>query len=280
MPTIEIRFSFGEKEHCPDLYTPFLFDYGCDGLVEGEEEGTLLAYIQSDRFDRSAFLAQLRERHPGCTLPGLSFRNIRDINWNKAWEESYKPVLIAGSVFVRAPFHEKGSNHELEVVISPRMSFGTGHHETTRLMAGVLLSTDLAGRKVIDVGCGTGILGIIAALRGAASVTAVDSDPHATENTIENFGLNNLTGFTVVTTRLETVDAGDYDVVMANISRNVIYERMDRLTGIAGKNALLLLSGFLEKDARIIAGRAGSYGWTQVNQEALNDWSMLVFSRE
>ncbi len=274
MPYIEIKLrSTGTDTPPLDLYIPFLFDCGCEGLVE--EEGRLLAYIRSDLFDRTRFENNILDYSPGTGQPVISYEHIADKNWNAEWERAYEPIIISETCMVRAPFHDPQDGYLYEVIISPRMSFGTGHHETTRLIAGELLGMDLSGKKVIDLGCGTGILAILSAMKGANPVTAIDLDENAVQNALENFRLNSLDNIRAVCKGLDQLDETGYDMIMANINRNVLYEHMDKIAGIAGKNALLLLSGVYEADTRSITERAGSFGWEQEKIGILNNWALI-----
>ena len=274
MPYIEIKLtSTGTGTSGPDLYIPFLFDIGCEGLLETDEG--LLAYIQSDRFDRTRFGNSMRDYYPEGRQPAVSCRDIRDRNWNEEWEKAYEPVAIGKECLIRAPWHDPVQGYGHNVIISPRMSFGTGHHETTRLMSEEILGMDLSGKKVIDLGCGTGILAIIASLQGARSVTAIDHDEQAVQNTRENIGLNCLDNIRTRCMALDQVDETGYDLVMANINRNVLHRHMDKITGIAGKNALLLLSGIYTSDVPGIISAAGSCHWEQEKVTSLNNWVMI-----
>jgi len=274
VPYIEISLRLTATDTSSlDLYIPFLFDCGCEGLVE--KEGCLLAYISSDLFDRTRFENNILDYLPGSSHPSISYKHVPDKNWNEEWEKAYEPVVIAESCLVRAPFHDQGEGYRYEVIISPRMSFGTGHHETTRLIAGEVLEMDLTGKKVIDLGCGTGILAILSAMKGASQVTAIDLDENAVQNALENFRLNSLDNIKAVSMGLDQLDETEYDMIMANINRNVLYEHMDKITGIAGKNALLLLSGVYKDDVSSISERAGDFGWDEERVTVLNKWAMI-----
>jgi ribosomal protein L11 methyltransferase len=274
VPYIEIKLTpTGTDTPSPDLYIPFLFEIGCEGLLETDEG--LLGYIQSDRFDRRCFEDGLRNYYREDRQPAVSFRAIRDKNWNEEWEKAYEPVAIGNECLIRAPWHNPAGGFTHQVIISPRMSFGTGHHETTRLICEEILGMDLSGKKVIDLGCGTGILAIISSFRGARSVTAIDHDEQAVQNTLENIRLNRLDNIRAACMALDRIDETGYDLVMANINRNVLHGHMDKITGIAGKNALLLLSGIYRADVPGIIAEAGSNNWQQENVASLNNWAMI-----
>ena len=202
------------------------------------------------------------------------FEDIEAENWNAVWESDFEEVEVRGEVLIRAPFHEERADYQgLEVIIQPKMSFGTGHHCTTQLMIEALLDSDIEGRRVLDMGSGTGVLAIVAAKLGAAGVLAVEIDDMAEESVRENIGLNG------VIDRVESV-CGDakaiegraFDVVLANINRNILLADMETYAKTLSKGGELIMSGFLEEDVEILTQKAESLGARLIEKLSCGEW--------
>jgi ribosomal protein L11 methyltransferase len=193
-------------------------------------------------FDLDAVMASLPE---GIDQPDI--RRIREENWNAQWESSFDPVVIPGRLSVRAMFHKPVEGVEREIVITPKMSFGTGHHATTSLMLEEMLNIPFSGKDVLDFGTGTGVLAILASMAGAKRVMAIDNDPWSMENAAENAAVNGCTNINLsLTDQLPQTDR--FDIILANINRNVILSNTGQLCSLLRPNGILLLSGLLESD--------------------------------
>lgn len=173
---------------------------------------------------------------------------IKGQNWNEIWESNFHPILVDDFCSIRADFHSPPENVRFDLVINPKMAFGTGHHETTRMMIRAMEHLDFEDKKVFDFGCGTGILAILAAKMGASAVEAIDIEEAAFQNSLENCEKNNVSNVEAHTGVLSDVRGGNFDVILANINRNVILESLSALKTSLNKNGYLLISGFLQED--------------------------------
>jgi ribosomal protein L11 methyltransferase len=203
----------------------------------------------------------------------FEINNLPDINWNEDWERSYEPVLVENICAIIAPFHEKPST-EYSILIEPKMSFGTGHHETTRLMLRHIYNLDLNGKNILDMGCGTGVLGIFALMRGASKCTAIDIDEWACKNSVENFVRNgfNKTQFTVIQGDSEAIPSARFPVILANINRNILLSDMSKYSSVLEPGGYLILSGILSTDRDSILESAGRVGLSAESELNENNW--------
>ncbi|MGB5322022.1 50S ribosomal protein L11 methyltransferase [Lutimonas sp.] len=203
-------------------------------------------------------------------------KEIEQVNWNEEWEKNFEPIVVADQVSVRAPFH-KNPGLQYDIVIEPKMSFGTGHHETTHLMIQHLMELDLHGKKVLDMGCGTGILAIFAEMKGAASVDAIDIDNWCYENSLENVERNNCHHISVFEGDSSLLKSSAYDVIIANINRNILLQDMPVYTDSLKENGILLLSGFYTEDIEKINASAETNGLKQDKKLTRNNWVGLKY---
>lgn len=203
-------------------------------------------------------------------------KEIEQVNWNEEWEKNFEPIVVADQVSVRAPFH-KNPGLQYDIVIEPKMSFGTGHHETTHLMIQHLMELDLHGKKVLDMGCGTGILAIFAEMKGAASVDAIDIDNWCYENSLENVERNNCHHISVFEGDSSLLKSSAYDVIIANINRNILLQDMSVYTDSLKENGILLLSGFYTEDIEKINASAEVNGLKQDKKLTRNNWVGLKY---
>ena len=215
-----------------------------------------------------------------CMLPASDknpilareLKHIKTINWNEEWERHFEPIQVDDQVHIRAPFHEPQPHMPYEIVIEPKMSFGTGHHETTRLVVRWMLETDMTNTSVLDMGCGTGILAILAAKMGAARVVAIDNYMFAYENTLDNLERNGLPG--VVARHGDAGILGDevFDIILANITRNVLLEDMKAYHSVLRPGGLLFVSGFLQIDKQLIVDHASRLGFLCEGEKTIDNW--------
>lgn len=205
---------------------------------------------------------------------------IPDQNWNEVWEKNYfKPLLIGGRCLVRAPFHTDYEPAEFELVIEPKMAFGTGNHETTTQMAEQIMEMDLAGKTVLDMGCGTGILGMMASLMGAKSVMAIDIDTWSFESTVENARLNNITNLEAKLGDASLLGDESYEVIFANIHKNVIISDLPAYEKVLQPGGQLYLSGFYTHDMPEVKQRAESLGLQETGFHEKNNWVVYSFRK-
>ncbi len=239
------------------------------------DDGGLSAYIQSDDWVEG-MLEQVQILSSDEVEFEVERENIEQVNWNEEWEKNFEPIEVQGKVSVRAPFHS-GKELEYNIVIEPKMSFGTGHHETTHLMIEHLLEIDLEGKKVLDMGCGTGILAIFSEMRGASEVEAIDIDPWCYENSVENAARNNCRKIKVFEGDASLLKEQQFDVVIANINRNILLEDMSSYVRCLKPGGLLLLSGFYVEDMEQIGRKARELGLKLLDEKERNRWVGLKY---
>ncbi len=271
MEHVKISFvtdSAGQSE----ILVAVLSEMGYEGFEE--TEGELLAYIGSDKFDALELDAVVAPM-------GVEYTSIKIAtqNWNALWESNFQPVQIDDFCIIRADFHEKGAEIDYDIVITPKMSFGTGHHSTTRLVIRMMKDMDLAGKDVLDFGTGTGVLAIFAEMRGAKSVFAIDNDIWPVENTKENIVRNNCNRITAELGSLDTVMPSEYDIILANINRHILLQYMGLLYEQTKKGGYLVMSGLLFEDEAIIceAAIAAGFIFEQLLEE--HTWIALRFNK-
>ncbi len=252
-----------------DLLIAQLSEIGFDGFEEAEKN--LKAFIPENDFIEEA-VKEIATSH------NLSFSQsvIEETNWNAVWESNFQPVIVDDFVAIRADFHEPITGVEHEIVITPKMSFGTGHHATTFMMIQQMKEIDFNGKTVFDFGTGTGILAILAEKLGAAKIVAVDYDEWSIENAEENLKRNNCSKF-----ELKKADNAasqeQYDIILANINKNVILDNFPSLVKLLAPNGVLLLSGLLETDETDILTEAGKYPLIFNEKIASNKWMAIRF---
>lgn len=209
-----------------------------------------------------------------------TMESIPDQNWNEVWEQNYfEPILIDETCLVRAPFHHDHPSAPVEIIINPRMAFGTGNHETTWLMIKTMSAMALENAEVLDMGCGSGILSVYASKKGASRVTAVDIDEWSFENTLENCELNDCHNVEVLLGDAALLPGRSFDVILANIQRNVLLQDMETYRDALRLGGKLLMSGFYRSDLDQISERAGSLGMVPVEFRERSEWCAALFAR-
>lgn len=258
-----------------DVLSATLADVGFESFME--QPGGIAAYIQKDLYDEHA----LRQALDDFPLPDAridyDFLEAEDRDWNEEWERNFfQPIIIGNRCVVHSTFHHDVPQAEYDITIDPQMAFGTGHHETTGLIINELLDTDLAGRDVLDMGCGTSILAILARMRGAARCTAIDIDDWCVRNSVENIRLNRLDGINVSQGDASSLaDKGPFDVIIANINRNILLNDMQSYAARMRQGALLLMSGFYADDIPLIEAEARRLGLQPGGHREQNRWAMV-----
>lgn len=254
-----------------------LSDAGYEGFEEGED--SLKAFIPSENFNESVLQETAAHYQAGYTTAV-----INETNWNAAWESGFQPVIVEQEATnlpwagIRAHFHAPIPGLTYEIVITPKMSFGTGHHATTYLMMQQMETMELTGKTVFDFGTGTGVLAILAEKMGASSVLAVDIDDWSIENAGENIQANGCRAISVL--QADTVPAnGPFQIILANINKNVILDQMPVLASGLAAGGTLLLSGLLTADEEEIVNAAAGHSLTLQKKSVRNNWIALRFSR-
>jgi ribosomal protein L11 methyltransferase len=275
MEYIEVIIS-GVSEENAGILTAEMCEFGFDSFTE-ENGGVFSAYIPLESFDIMPIANFLEQKSANL---GFTYKveKIASRNWNQEWESSYQPVRI-GSCYIRAPFHEMDPGAETELIIEPKMSFGTAHHETTRLMIETMLTLSFGGCAVLDMGTGTGVLGILAAKLGAKPVVAIDNDEWSFLNAKENALRNNVDGILVIQGDAADIPAGKYRFVFANINRNVLLRDIPLYNRYLEVEGELILSGFYEEDLDIITEKTAGLGLVMVSRVALNHWVAIRFKK-
>jgi len=278
-----------------DILTAELAEIGFDSF--NEEENTLLAYITETAFDEKA-IHNLIGRYTELKDLFWSVTPMPEQNWNAIWESSYEPVLVAGRCYIRAPFHppfdamkqeapgrrEEGRGKQdpgcgYEIIIEPKMSFGTAHHETTSMMIEALLEENLQGQRVLDMGCGTGVLAILAHKMGAGEVEAIDNDPWAFENAKENIMKNNAVSIHVIQGDVDAIPEKPFNLILANINRNILIEQIPEYETVLEEGGRILVSGFYSEDLPVIEACAMKSGLSLSGFMSKNNWVAAKFSR-
>jgi len=255
-----------------EILTAWLADYPFESFEQ--EADSLKAYIPQERL--ADCKAEVDALLAAEGIDGARYVAIETQNWNALWESNFHPVDIDGRIYIRAPFHAPHPDAALEVVIMPKMSFGTGHHATTHLMAAALADMELRGLSGLDMGSGTGVLAIIAVLRGAAHMDAVDIDEWADANCRENIAANGAADrIDPILGDCSAIEGRSYDFVLANINRNILLADMPRYAATLSAGGHLLMSGILERDVEGIVARAGEIGFDHVSTRTRDGWAMV-----
>ncbi len=259
-----------------ELLTALLSHEGYEGFVDNET--FLQVYIPLDLFNKDILVEILEQLHIDPT--SIKENTIAPQNWNAQWESSFQPVTIADTIYIRAPFHEAKEHIKYDLVIQPKTTFGTGHHDTTSLMMESMLNTDFNQAQVFDYGCGTGILSVLAMKLGAASVFANDIDDWASENVEENLQLNNVIGVTYKQGDINLAKGNLYDITLANINKNVLLSTMPHMAALIKPQGLLLMSGFYIQDVEAIHEAAANQGLTKLYQKSTDrEWTTLTYQK-
>lgn len=229
-----------------------LHESGFEGFIE--TEAGIVGYILSDSYEKLDLKQMQFINNPDYGPVTIEKEFILDKNWNELWESNYEPALINNEILVRAPFHKDTGKYRYELIIEPKMSFGTGHHATTALMCEQMLKINMVNKEVLDMGCGTGILGILAAIMKAKTVMAVDINEWACENVKENAGRNGIENMCICMGSIEQAEGKNFHVILANISKKILTEQIPVFSKMLVKNGTLLISGILIDDLQEING--------------------------
>ena len=269
---IAYDFNVSPKEPATEMLIAQLGYVGFESFVE--QDYGVTAYIQKQEWN-SKILEDVFMLNSNEFNITFEYNEIAQTNWNEEWEKNFNPIQVDDLVSIRAPFHTNPSL-QFDIVIEPKMSFGTGHHETTHMMVQHLLALDLDTKKVLDMGCGTGILAIFAEMKGAKPIDAIDIDRWCYENSLENIQRNNCNHITVYEGDASVLKE-KYDVIIANINRNILLSDMKTYTDCLNENGVLLLSGFYKEDIVIIEDEVTKHGLTFEKMIQRNNWVALKY---
>jgi len=272
MDYIEVNFKIDTNSPEMEILMAQLAEIGYESFMESEDD--LLAYVQVDNFSESLLAEMIKSSQ---SQPMYSFKTIQEQNWNEVWESNYDPVTVKDQVYIRAPFHETKPAIKYEILVNPKMSFGTAHHETTSLMIELMLGEEMNGKKVLDMGCGTGILAILSEMMGAAKVDAIDNDEWAYNNSLENVEKNNCEKIYVQLGDVSALKTVEYNFILANINRNVLLKDIAMYATHMVQNGILLLSGFYTEDLDLIESSANNNNLSLDYNLVKNNWVAARF---
>ena len=275
MNYIEYDFTVSPTEMGAEILMAELAEVGFDSF-EDTPTG-IKAYIPKDSWNEHILQDIYLLSNPEFTI-SYQITEIEQVNWNEEWEKNFSPIVVEDLCTVRANFHPV-PNTRYDIVITPKMSFGTGHHETTYMMLQQLLPLSLEDAKVLDMGCGTGILAIMAALRGAHDITAIDIDPWCVENATENVQQNDCSFITIKEGDVSLIAGEQYNLILANINRNILLSDIPAYTQALLPQGLLLVSGFYEEDLPAIKEKCQEVGLTYLSHIERNRWVSAKFQR-
>jgi len=249
-----------------------LSELGFDGFEE--KDTILIAYISSDTYNAGELNAVMEPL-------GLGFEIIEvpSQNWNQLWEDNFQAVIIDNLCTIRADFHDITVTTPYEIIVTPKMSFGTGHHATTQLMMLSMQDLIWAGKKVMDFGTGTGILAIFAEMLGASEIVAIDNDEWSVSNAAENIARNKCSKISLALGTLSEYSNRTFDIILANINRNILLENMGLFHGMLSTNGNLILSGLLAEDEEVICAEAAGNSFKLLKEQHLNGWICLMFEK-
>ena len=261
------------EEYISDVLALELGEVGFDSFVTTETG--LNAYIPSIHFDESK-IKKILSPFPFEASIEYKVSQIEPKNWNEEWEKHYfEPIVIGNDCVIHSSFHKNIPIAKYDIVIDPKMAFGTGHHETTSLVIAELLKMNLERKKVLDMGCGTAVLAILAALRGARDLLAIDIDTWCVENSIENIALNKVGGIEVKLGGAELLDGLHFDIILANINRNILLADIDKYAACLSGGGELYMSGFYVEDIPLIEAEANLNGLKLEYYKEKNNWAVV-----
>jgi ribosomal protein L11 methyltransferase len=275
----KVAFNFSSiQEYQQDLLIGALGDIGFD-TFEDTESG-FDAYILDDQFNETSLNEVLMGFGDELQYT-FEVSSIEPENWNEEWEKNFSPLIISENCYVRATFHEPQPQYEYEIVIDPKMAFGTGHHQTTTMVMRYILETDLQGKVVLDMGAGTAILGILASKRSAKEIIAIDNDEVCYRSAIENAALNGVTNLTSLCGSKEVIPAQNFDIILANINRNILLDQIESYAKVLLSGGSIFFSGFYEEpDLQMIKDHCAKFSLLYVDHKKINDWVAAKFVKQ
>lgn len=279
MDFIQVTFTIEPyEEYIADVLASELGEIGFDSFVP--TSNGMDAFIPAAIFNDN----QLKELLADFVFEAAIDYKVTQIetkNWNEEWEKHYfEPIVIGNDCVIHSSFHKNIPNAKYDIVIDPKMAFGTGHHETTSLVIAELLTMDLEGKTLLDMGCGTAVLAILAAMRGAGDMVAIDIDKWCTDNSLENIELNHVSGIDVQLGGAELLDGLHFDIVLANINRNILLADMEKYAACLSAGGELYMSGFYKEDIPLIEAEANRNGLKLIGFKEKNNWVVVKTVKE
>lgn len=277
MKYIEVTLNINPIDPFKDILTYTLGEEGpYDSFVDTKEG--MKAYVPADQYDETFLKEAIADA--GCDVQ-YEVNEMEDKNWNEEWEKNHKPVLVEDFCWVRAPFHPHREDVEFEIEIEPKMSFGTAHHATTYMMLTLLRDEPIEGKRVLDMGCGTAVLAILAAKKKAAYVEGIDVDEWAYRNAVENCQRNGVPEINCMLGDAESLENREdkFDLIIANINRNILLHDMPAYVDAMADNATILFSGFYETDIPVIREKAESLGLKFDRNILRDNWTAVRFTK-
>ncbi|GGI28501.1 50S ribosomal protein L11 methyltransferase [Pedobacter mendelii] len=279
MQYIKAIFKFKSiEDYQQDLLISDLADLGFDTFEDSE--GGFTGFVIKENFNEQE-LKQLLINYAEDFQTNYTLEGVADENWNAEWEKNFSPLIIDDVCYVRATFHEPQPSYPYEIVIDPKMAFGTGHHQTTTMMMQYLLAGDIKDKSILDMGCGTGILAILASKLGAKNLMAIDYDDICFESTIENATLNHVENLSALCGSKEVIPDEQYDIILANINRNILLDQISRYTEVLKPEGKIFFSGFyLDPDLGMITAECAKYGIKYIDHKQNSDWVAAQFEKK
>lgn len=276
MKYIEVEFTCTpNNEIVNSILSATIAEIGFESFVE-TESGTS-AYIQSDIFDVEK-LDETLNNFPIEANISYTYKSIEEQNWNEEWEKNYfQPLIIDDKCIIQSTFHNVPATYDYNIYIDPKMAFGTGHHQTTELMIREILKEDFSGKSLLDMGTGTAILAILASMRGADPIIAIDIDQWAYDNAMENLKINNIDNVKVEIGGAELLGNTSFDIILANINRNILLNDIHSYVSVLNTGGSLYMSGFYVEDIPVITEECNKNGLTFISNTAKDNWTAVKF---
>lgn len=271
---IEVKPS---NQEANEIIIAQLAEFGFESFTENDKG--LYAYIKSPDYT-SALDDKLKDiLLPEGTSIAYQINRIKGENWNAKWESDFEPIFVNNRCLVKASFHKNLPEFEYEIIIDPKMSFGTGHHQTTHLMIEAILNEDFTNKTVLDMGCGTGVLAILAEKRGAKSVLAIDIDDWAYQNSLENIQVNGCNKIKAVCGDVNVIQGKSFEIILANINRNILLSDIKHYVKSLSSNGKLIISGILKSDIEVIQQNTNENGLSHLTTSTRDEWVTMSFQK-
>lgn len=279
MDYLEFFFRYDkEKDYIGDLLSAELGEIGFESFVKGEDG--LTAYIPQNILDEAQLKNLLDNFQYADNIP-YEHKLVKGQNWNEEWEKHYfQPIIMGNECVIHSTSHRDIPAARYDILIDPKMSFGTGHHETTSLMLGEILKADMNGKSLLDMGCGTAVLSILSAKRGANPILAIDIDEWAYENSLKNISLNKESNIRIEKGGAELLGKEKFDIVLANINRNILLHDMHAYAACMNSGSELFMSGFYKQDIPVVDDEAKKHGLKLISFEEKNSWVVVRYKKD